>query len=92
MPKYNLNRAVTSFETTASGIPCLCVVTEFTRYLPARYSGNLMGPAEPACAEWLLLDRRGYRAEWLEKKLSRDEIERLDHDAVLMCVQEDCFL
>lgn len=41
-------------ESTVSGIPCMIGVVEYDR-------GHVI--------DWVLLDRKGYRAKWLEKKV-----------------------
>ena len=84
MPKFKIGNRP-SFETTAAGIPCTCVIVGYEPYVPARRSGSLAGPEESASAEWILLDRRGYRARWLEDKLTAREESQLDEDALEAC-------
>jgi hypothetical protein len=55
------------------GIPCIIAVTDYDKYTPYCY------PAEGGTGEYHLLDRRGYRATWLEAKVERFEEE---------CIQE----
>ena len=67
------------FTTTVSGIPCQCVVTDFTQSKPARIT-NLPEHSyeeEPTEIEFSLLDRKGYPAKWLERKLTDDDEQRL---------------
>lgn len=61
------------FDTTVCGIPCGVKVTGFWRGMP----GGPFEPPEPAEIEFILLDRDGYRAGWLEEKATRDEIDEI---------------
>ena len=72
------------FETTVCGIPCGVRVTSFTGARPWRqhtFRGAGPGdcdPPEPEDFEYILLDRKGYPAEWLEDKMTardRSELE-----------------
>lgn len=84
MPKFNVGNRIT-FDTTVAGIPCLCVVLGYQPYRAAAYSGSMCGPEERASVDWILLDRREYRAGWLEAKLSDYDIERIDEEAIEAC-------
>lgn len=67
------------FETRVSGIPCICKVTHYSSYVPMRITGSGFGdaePPEPAEFEYVILDMKGRRAEWLEKKIT----DRIDQD------------
>lgn len=75
-------RLADAFESRAAGIPCLVQVVSYYGGSPAVRSGPMAGPEEYAEADWVLLDRRGRRAEWLEKKLTQKDIERIDEEAV----------
>jgi hypothetical protein len=69
------------FNTEVSGIPCGVVVDFYREGLPMRITGWGFGdadPPEPAEMEWHLIDRKGYRAEWLERKLMPDEVARIE--------------
>lgn len=73
------------FSTTIASIPCQVEV----RYLPpsrgARESGSgvQLEPDEPESYEFVqAFDRRGYPAPWLEKKLTDEEISRIEQDAL----------
>jgi len=70
------------FMATVNGIPCGVVVTHVQRPAPAyidRSRGAGFGDAEPPCAgyaEFFLVDRKGYRADWLKmESRERDLIE-----------------
>jgi hypothetical protein len=58
------------FNTRVGGIPCKCEVTHYSTGSPMRVYGSGMGdcePPEPEEFEYQLLDRKGYRAEWLDR-------------------------
>ena len=78
-----LNKRVSpTFETTVNGIPCGVVV----EYYHAATKGNILAlpedcyPDEPSEFEFYLVDRGGYRAEWLMSKLTDNDIERLENE------------
>lgn len=66
-------------ESQVSGIPCLVEVESFHRDPPERgVNGNLVqGWAD---IEFIVLDRKGYRAKWLEKKLTGDDVDRINRE------------
>ena len=53
------------------GIPCIIGVYAYEPYVPAYTSGlpENCYPAEGGCGDYDILDRRGYRAAWLERKV-----------------------
>lgn len=58
------------FNTRVGGIPCKCHVTHYSTGSPMQVYGSGMGdcePPEPEEFEYELLDRKGYRAEWLDR-------------------------
>ena len=59
-------------ETRIAGIPCIIAVTDYESYVPAFISGAVEHcyPAEGGVGEYVVLDRRGRRAEWLERKIT----------------------
>ena len=66
------------FQSKVCGIPCIVEVTTYCKAQPMRIWGSGMGdcdPPEPEEFEFQLLDRKGYRAAWLEAKLT-DAIEQ----------------
>ena len=68
------------FETKVSGIPCICRVTDYTPYREMKVYGSGMGDCDPPEYEefdFEILDSRGYKANWLEKKLKPDDKSRL---------------
>jgi hypothetical protein len=68
------------FETRVAGIPCQCHVFSYDLPRPETVTGPGMGdalPPEPAEITFALLDRKGYPAPWLERKLDTEEVDRL---------------
>lgn len=67
------------FNTRIAGIPCICHVTYYTPEIPAYTSGlhEDSYPAEGGDFEFEILDRNGRKAEWLERKLTDEDEERL---------------
>jgi hypothetical protein len=72
-------RETADVETEVRGIPCGIVVDSYTAPRPA-YIGKFPGagfgdaePPEPEEIEWHLVDRKGYRADWLESKLNEQD-------------------
>ena len=69
---------IAEIESTVAGIPCLIGVTYFHKQEPdhrADSDWDYYGYTE---TEWEVLDSRGRKAEWLERKLTdsmRDDIE-----------------
>ena len=59
-----------------SGIPCFVDVTSYHKGRPMRITGSGFGdadPPEPAEVEYEVYDRKGYRAHWLEAKITERE-------------------
>lgn len=69
------------FPTHVAGIPCQCLVTRYEAELPMRITGTGYGdadPPEPSIFEFRIMDRKGYPAPWLERKLTQADIDRLE--------------
>lgn len=64
------------FESHVQGIPCKVRVTYHTPYVPASYNS----PDEDGEFEFELLDRKGYRAKWLEAKVTEADVDRLEKE------------
>ena len=77
-----------NFTTTVSGIPCGVVIDSYRTAKPFKqhtFSGAGPGdcdPPEEAEVEWYLVDRKGYYAAWLERKLTYNDCAR---------IEEECF-
>lgn len=75
------------FDTTVAGIPCQCEVVHATEFIPMRSYGPGMEDAtesEGGEFEFNILDRKGYKAKWLERKVSTDDIDRLYEEFTIM--------
>ena len=68
-----------TFNSKIQGIPCGILVTRYTPMSLGRYTGppEFCYEDEPAEMEFEVLDRYGYQANWLDKKLSDDDYARL---------------
>lgn len=61
------------FPTRINGIPCQCKITDYAPAQDMLITGSGFGdalPPEPGSFEFLILDRKGYRARWLEEYLT----------------------
>lgn len=78
------------FETRVAGIPCLVEITDFYAGSAPITSGppELCDPGDSSEVQWRLLDRRGYPAAWLERKLSEDDRTRIDNEALSHAVSD----
>ena len=79
------------FDTRISGIPCQINVRSFTPYAPMCITGSGFGDADPPENEELeyeVLDRKGYRAKWLESKITPNDNERIYEEFHLQMVGE----
>ncbi len=74
--------AMTEFETTVCGIPCIIRVLSWDEYRPAYLGGAPENcyPAEGGDGDWELLDRKGQPAPWLERKMTGQDLARLEHE------------
>ena len=72
------------FTTKIAGIPCQCEVTFHMPASPMRITGTGFGDAEPPEYEefeFTVLDRKGYKAPWLQHKLTSADASRLTEEA-----------
>jgi len=70
-------------ETTIQGIPCHIEVTRYDPGAPMVITGSGFGdaePPEPEEIEWRVLDRKGYRAQWLEDKMTEQDEREIDRE------------
>ena len=73
---------LTKINSTIKGIPCIISVTYCKHYngsLNASSDLDYYGFTE---IKFDVLDRKGYKAPWLERKLTDDEIERIEREIV----------
>lgn len=71
-----MSKQAYDFESQVAGIPCKVRVIYHTPYVPASYNG----PDEDGEFEFELLDRKGYRAKWLEAKVTEADVDRLEKE------------
>lgn len=67
-------------EVRVGGIPCLARVTHFHK-VEGSYNYNAVSDMDYygyTESEWSLHDRRGRRAEWLDKKLKPKDVEHIE--------------
>ena len=73
-----------TFNTTCCGIPCIVRVLSWERYTAKYISGapESCYPPEGGYGDWEILDRKGKKAIWLEKKLEKNkkEFSRLENE------------
>ena len=75
-------RYIAEIESMVSGIPCLIGVTEFSS-VRGSYSYNAPSDMDYygySESEWDVLDRRGRPAAWLERKLTDNDRQRIEHE------------
>lgn len=79
------------FFTTVAGIPCGVVVDDFRPGCAARLFGppENCSPEEPAEADFILVDRKGYRALWLERRLKSADRSRIEQECIDHCNRAD---
>ena len=75
---------MTTIETSVAGIPCQARMTYYAPADPGRTYGppEDCWPPEPAVVDFDVLDRRGRAAPWLERKLSVDDIARIEGELI----------
>ena len=67
---------ITEIETTIAGIPCLIGVEEYTA---GSYSYHADSDWDYyGTCEWVVLDRKGYKADWLARKLTNKDNDRIN--------------
>lgn len=67
------------FPVTVRGVPALARITHYTppeRGVPTHLRDHPCSPYQAEEIEWVLCDRRGYPAAWLERLADPDDIER----------------
>ena len=68
------------FQTHINGIPCQCRIVNYEPYCTHEIYGSGMGdwhPPEDGLFNFELLDRKGYKAPWLERYITPDVEDRL---------------
>lgn len=71
---------MSEFSFRVCGIPCIVRVLDWEPYDPGRTSGppERCHPPEGGWAEFELLDKKGRRAEWLERKMGKNDHENVE--------------
>lgn len=67
--------------TRIAGIPCQAQITHISgRYVPAKTNADPDDcyPASYPEVEWEVLDRKGYAAPWLAKKMTTEDMDRIE--------------
>ena len=75
------------FSTRINGIPCQCEVLRYVPELPMRITGKGFGDADPqesAEFEYQILDRKGYKAPWLERYITDAVEDQLYEDFLII--------
>jgi len=62
--------------TVIGGLPCIARVHSFYPIIPATWHH----PEEGGEVDWELLDRRGRQADWIEKRMTEKERQRLEDE------------
>lgn len=76
-----MNGYIFEIKSRVAGIPCTIGVTAWEPYRPGRLYGPPEDcyPDEGGYGEWDVLIR-GRRAHWLERKLTADDVQRIDDE------------
>ena len=78
-------------EVTVSGIPCFANPESVTIVPPWNGSAHTCPSADDyygySECEFTLYDRKGYRAEWLERKMTDDDMKAIE-EAILEAAEE----
>ena len=67
-----------------NGLPAIARVHNFLPTVPATWHH----PEEGGEVEWELLDSRGKPAEWLEKRMTDQERQRIDQEVYERCADD----
>lgn len=77
------------FSTTVCGIPCGVIIESFTDVKPDYTSWaspeDYYGYTK---SEWFIVDRKGYRAEWLENKMSQNDRDEINAEVTKHCREQ----
>lgn len=78
--------SLAEFEWKVAGIPCIVAITRFNRSQGWAGSPESCPSSEDyhgGCeVEFEILDRKGYKAKWLERKLSSQDTDEIEHKAM----------
>lgn len=84
VPKKKVQRRVGDFDTHIQGIPCQVLVTSYDN-VKGSYSYNAPSDLDYhgyTDMEYEILDRRGYPAPWLERKMTQKDRDRIEQEII----------
>ena len=67
--------SIADIPTTVNGIPCIAAVLDYD--MGDDDAGTLCGRMN-----WVICDRKGYKANWLEKKMSLEDEKRISNEVI----------
>jgi hypothetical protein len=67
--------SIADIPTTVNGIPCIAAVLDYD--MGDDDEGTLCGRMN-----WVICDRKGYKADWLEKKMSLEDEKRISNEVI----------
>jgi hypothetical protein len=81
---------IAEIESRVAGIPCLIGVTEFqsVRGSYSYHADSDMDYYGYTESEWVVLDRRGRPAAWLERKLTSADRSRIEQEIAKAMTEE----
>ena len=71
---------IAEIETIVAGIPCIVGVTEYSSVRADHRADSDWDYTGYEDIEWVVLDRRGRPAPWLQRKLSDADEERINEE------------
>lgn len=78
-----------TFDSHIQGIPCQIEITHYTPPERKFVTCTTIDPPDPGELEWQVLDRKGYRADWLANKLTRDDEWRINDECEQFIAEEN---
>ena len=68
------------FDSHIAGIPCQIEVTTYRPPERKIVTCTTIDPPDPGEVEYEVLDRKGYPAEWLARKMTREDEQRIEDE------------
>jgi hypothetical protein len=71
---------ISQFDSRIAGIPCIVGINWYSPGDDGHYGGRpeFDDPGYGSTSGWVILDRRGRRAEWLERKMTDKDVEKIE--------------
>jgi hypothetical protein len=69
------HNSIADVQTTVGGIPCIAAVLDYD--IGDDDEGTSFGRMN-----WVICDRKGYKADWLEKKMSKKDEARISNEVI----------